>query len=209
MKSTALYGKKRESFGTSSSNELRRQGFVPCVLYSGEGETLHFYAFYNDFRHFLGRPELHKITLHIDGKQYEAVVREAQYHPLSDDVLHVDFLQVTDEKVITIEIPVRLVGSSRGVRNGGRLVKKVRKLKIKGPTGEIPEAVDIDITNLRMGKSLKVKDVKVPFEILTSPAIPIATVEVPRNVKGTEMEEEDEEDAVEETAEAGEEKAEA
>ncbi|MEX0967466.1 MAG: 50S ribosomal protein L25 [Bacteroidia bacterium] len=200
MKSINLYGKKRESMGSASAKALRSEGFVPCVLYGTHNETIHFYAFVTDFKNIIYTPEVHIVHLHLEGEQYKAVVRESQYHPLSDQLIHVDFFRVEDDKVITTDLPVILTGMSRGVRNGGKLVKKVRKLSVKGVVSDLPAAIEIDVTPLRINQSVKVKDIKTAFEILSSPHIPIATIISPRALQAMEEEEETAEATEESTA---------
>lgn len=186
MKSISIEGQRREDLSKSSNNTLRSTGYVPCELY-GKGGNIHFTVFSADFKNLVYSPETYRVELNIDGEQYAAIMKEVQFHPLSDEILHVDFHEITDDSTIKIELPIRFQGVAAGVREGGKLIKKLRSLKVKGLAKDMPDAIEIDVTNLTMGKSVKVREIEAGgLEILNAGATPVATVDVPRAMRGKE-----------------------
>jgi large subunit ribosomal protein L25 len=184
MKKHEIVGYKRANLGRTESATLRAEGYIPSVLY-GNGEQVHFYAPTILFRQLLSTPDAYEVTLNIEGDEYKAILQETQFHPVSDMLLHADFLQIVDGKPLKIEVPVRFVGTAPGVQKGGKLVQKIRKLKLKGTAENIPDYVDVDINNLDLGKTIKVGQVTVEgVEILDSPSNPIASIEIPRSMRG-------------------------
>lgn len=184
MKSISITGYKRANVGKSATKQIREQGYVPCELYGKEG-NVHFTIFSTDFKELIYTPETYKIDLNIDGDQYQAITQEVQFHPLSDEIIHVDFLQISEDKPVTIKLPLRFTGNSVGVKAGGKFVKKLRNLKVKGMIADMPDAIEVDITDVDLGKSIKVRDISVEnLEIINAAPIPVATVEVPRGLKG-------------------------
>jgi len=186
MKSISINGHKREGTGKTIAGQLRADGWVPCELYGNAGNT-HFNVFINDFKPLVYSPETFRVELDIDGNKTTAVMKEVQFHPLNDEILHVDFHEIDENKQIKLEIPIRFVGVANGVREGGKLVKKLRNLKVKGFPKDMPDALEIDITSLGLGKSVKVKDINPgKLEILNNLSIPVAMVDVPRGLKDKE-----------------------
>lgn len=157
MKSVELKGILRKDLGKSSSKNLRKQDQIPCVLY-GNGENIHFHTHENSFKEIVYTPNAYLVSIDIEGKQYQGVLRDIQYHPVSDKILHVDFFQVHEKEPVWIRVPVVMEGSSIGVLNGGRLVQKMRKVRIKGLPSVLPDELKIDITKLAIGKSIKIAD---------------------------------------------------
>lgn len=189
MKSISITGYKRANVGKSATKQLRDQGFVPCELYGKDG-NVHFTIFSTDFKELIYTPETFKIDLTIDGDKYQAITQDVQFHPLSDEILHADFLQVAEDQPVTIKLPLRFTGNSVGVKAGGKFVKKLRNLKVKGMLQDMPDAIEVDITDVDLGKSIKVRDITVQnLEIINAAPIPVATVEVPRGLKGKTTEE--------------------
>lgn len=185
MKTKLISVKRRDTVGKSSAKSLRNQGLVPVNLYGGES-THYFYGFINDFKDVIYTPEVFKIVLVEDGKKpFESVIQEVQFHPLSDDIIHIDFLEVTDEKEVKINVPVTFSGNAIGVKNGGRFLQKLRKIQVLGKVKDIPEKLNIDITKVNLGESIRIKDVQTEsLEILNGSDVPVATVEIPRGMKG-------------------------
>lgn len=184
MKVTSLLGKLREDTGSSASGKLRSQGLIPCVI-TRKDENVNFYAFINDFKTFIYTPDTYVVEISLDGKVYKTLVQETQFDPLSDEVTHVDFLEVADNKEVKTRLPLKMVGNAPGVQAGGRLVTKMRHVKVKGILKDIPEHVDVNISSLVLGKSIKVKDIKTEnFEIIQNPSLPVASVIVPRAMRG-------------------------
>ena len=169
MKTVSLSGSPRGNVGKKDAKKLRRENKIPCVLY-GTGEQVHFFTDEKSFAKILFTPHVYIITLTIEGKQHQAIMQDVQYHPVTDKVLHVDFLEIVDKKPITIAVPVTLSGTPKGVLKGGRLIKKARKLKINALPVDIPDTIEIDITSLEIGQSVLIEDLKRDnIEFLDSP----------------------------------------
>lgn len=204
MRSISIEGKSREELGTKSAKLLRREGMVPCVIY-GAGENIHFYTDSRSFKELLYTAEALMVVITIDGNEYRCVVRDSQFHPVSSEVEHVDFYQITAGKPFQATVPVNLVGNSRGVRNGGKLKAILRSLNVMGTEENMPSMIDLDITDLRIGQALRVSDVKTEgYEILGDPGRTIVAVRTSRNAVADTDDDEEEgaEAAAEETAEA-------
>ena len=169
MQSVTLQGTVRTELGTKYAKQLRDQGHVPCVIYGGDA-PIHFYAPMLAFRGLVYTAEARMASIELDGKTYNAVIQDMQFHVLNDSLTHVDFIEVLDGKPVTIVVPIVLTGNSRGVRSGGRLKSALRNLKVKGLIDALPSAIEHDITELRIGQSIRVSDIKVGklYEILNS-----------------------------------------
>ncbi|GAB3955912.1 50S ribosomal protein L25/general stress protein Ctc [Spirosoma harenae] len=184
MKKIEIVGYQRANLGRAESQAIRAEGNVPCVLYGGS-EQVHFYAPAILFRELIYSPNIFEVALNIEGAEYRAILQETQFHPVSDVLLHADFLQVTDEKPIKIAVPVRLTGSAPGVQKGGKLVTRVRKLRVKGTVANIPDFIDIDVSDLDLGKSVRVGQIPVKnIEMLEQASNPVASIEIPRALRG-------------------------
>ncbi len=203
MRSISIEGKSREELGTKSAKLLRREGMVPCVIY-GAGENIHFYTDSRSFKELLYTAEALLCVINIDGTEYKCVVRDSQFHPVSSEVEHVDFFQITDGKPFEAVVPINLVGNARGVRNGGKLKFTLRKVKALATEDNMPGMIDLNIENLRIGQSMRVSDVSAQgFEILGDPGRTVVAVRTSRNaVDDSDEEEEGEEAPAEESAEA-------
>ncbi len=197
MNSVAITAQKREQLGTKYSKELRREGNVPCVVYGGES-PVHFFAPAADFRKLIYTPNVYKIDVELDGNTIPCMIQDIQFHPVSDEVLHIDFIQLVDGKPVTIDVPVRLLGSARGVRNGGKMKRVLRKLKVKSTPDNLPDSIEHDITNLRIGQSVRVSDIAADgFEIINSPSAVIVSIKTSRLAVADEDEDEAEAPAAE------------
>lgn len=205
MKTVEIKGYKRANLGKTEAKRLREEGFVPAVLYGGE-EQVHFYAPMIMFRELVYTDQAHFVTLDIEGNKYQAIMQDIQFHPVSEVILHIDFLQLFEGKLVKMAIPLHFQGTSPGVNKGGTLIKKRRTLKIKALPKDMPEYIDVDISGLDFGKAIKVGEVKAEnFEILDTPIASIAVVEVPRALRGKgEAEDEAGGEASEEEAQAAE-----
>ena len=157
MKTIEIKGSLREAVGKTNARETRKNEEVPCVLY-GKVENVHFKLNEKAFKNLVYTPEACLVNLNIDGNQYKSVLRDLQYHPISDKITHADFYLIDEKKPIWINVPVRIEGTSVGVLNGGKLDQKMRKVKIKALVEHLPDHVTVDITPLEIGKSLKVAD---------------------------------------------------
>ena len=186
MKSIEIIGFKRANLDSRELTQIREEGNVPCVVYGpGLTEQIHFYSPIILFRDLIYTPEVHMVDLNIEGTIIKAILRDAQYHPVSEMILHADFLAYSDEKPIKMEIPVNFKGSSPGILKGGRLEVKARTLSVKGLAKDLPDSISVDISKLDLGKSAKVADLKAEnFEILSSPNVTIATIGIPRALRG-------------------------
>jgi large subunit ribosomal protein L25 len=186
MKTLEVIGFKRANLDSASLSELRESGNVPCVVYGpGIKEQIHFYTPIILFRELIYTPEVHVVELNIEGTIIKAVLKDAQYHPVSEALLHADFVAYSEDKPIKFEIPVKIVGNSPGIAQGGKLELKTRVLKVKGLAKDFPDVIPVDISNLELGKSFRVEDLSVEgFEIQTSGNVSIVTVGIPRALRG-------------------------
>lgn len=191
MKSVSLSGSPRENVGKKDAADLRRNGRVPCVIYGAE-EQVHFHISEVELNKLVFTPDAYKFELDIDGKTYTGVIQDMQWHPVSDRILHVDFLELVDGKIVKIKLPVNISGNSIGVRNGGKLRQNFRSLTLKGLPKDFPDAVDVDISPLRIGMSVRVRDIEIPGLTVLEPAgAVIVGVKTARGVIDEEEEEEE------------------
>jgi len=181
MESIALKASLRKETGKKSSKSIRTQEGVPCVLYGGK-ENINFFAAESDFRHLIFTPKVYIVNIDIDGSNHQAIIKELQCHPVTDQLLHVDFYAISDNKPVTVEIPVKLSGTSAGVREGGKLAAEKRKLRVKGLPQDIPAEIEIDITELALGKSIRVGDINTggKYQIVMPKETPIVSVRTTR-----------------------------
>jgi len=183
MKTIEIIGYRRANLGKSDAQRIRHEGNVPCVLYGGS-EQIHFYSPVILFRDLIYTNEAHFVHLNIEGEECQAILQEAQFHPISENILHVDFLRINEDRKIKMEIPVRLVGQAPGVSKGGALVKKRNTLKVFAFPKDMPDHVDVDCSALDFHHSVKVGDVILEnMELLDPKQASIAVVEVPRSAK--------------------------
>ena len=159
MKSVSISGSLRENVGKKDAKAQRNQGMIPCVIYGGKEQKV-FTVEEKQFKKLLYTPEVNYVELTIDGQTTKAIVQDSQYHPITDKLLHVDFLEVQDGKPITIGIPFIVKGTSPGVLKGGFLNKRTRKLKVRGLLEHIPEVITADISNLEINDMIKVADLQ-------------------------------------------------
>lgn len=184
MKTFELKGTVRTDLGKKATKAERVAENVPCVLYGGK-ENIHFTTTISDIRKLIYTPEVYIVNLDIDGKKTKSIMKALQFHPVSDKVLHIDFLQVTETRPVTVELPVKLEGLAEGVKAGGKLSLEVRKLKVKGLYTQIPENIIIDVTELALGKSIQVGKVSVAnLEILNNKNAVVAQVKLTRAARG-------------------------
>ncbi|HEY1048008.1 MAG TPA: 50S ribosomal protein L25/general stress protein Ctc [Bacteroidia bacterium] len=182
MKTVALRGDLRTELGSKSSRALRNEGKVPCVLY-GDNELVHFFIYSPDFKNLVYTPNTYKVQLTIEGKKYQAILQDMQFHPVNETILHADFLLVDDKKTVTVSIPVKVSGNSPGVRAGGKLIQKIQRLKVRGLINNIPDFVEVKIDSLDLGQSIKIKHLEVAnIEVLDSKDNAVVSVKMTRNV---------------------------
>ncbi len=187
MKEIVVNGQKRTETGKKASKLMRKEGLVPCNMYgekkgeNGLPEAMSFAVSMTELRKIVYTPHIYVVNLNIDGESHTAVLKELQFHPVTDALLHVDFYEVNDQKPITIGIPVRLNGLAQGVRDGGRINLSIRKINVTAPYQIIPEHLDIDVTNLKLGKSIKVGELSFEgLEIATPAEVIVCSVKATR-----------------------------
>ncbi len=183
MKTIEIIGYRRANLGKSESKRIRENGDVPCVLYGGDNQ-IHFRSPMILFRDLVYTNEAHFVHLNIEGEECKAILQEVQFHPVSEILLHADFLRITDDRKIKMEVPVRLVGNAPGVAKGGTLVRKRASLKVYGFPKDMPDHIDVDVSGLDFHHAVKVGDMSLPgLEFLDPKAAAIAAVEVNRAAK--------------------------
>lgn len=200
MKSVIINATEREDLGSKFARKLRKEGNVPCVVYGGE-KPVHFYAPVLNYRDLVYTNVAKKAEININGATTDAIMQDIQFHPVTDQIMHIDFMQLIPGKLITLEVPVFLSGSARGVLNGGRLKHTLRKLSVRALPKDLPDSIEIDITNLRIGQSIRVSEVVTgDFEILNLQKAVVCSIAQARGA----MEDEEETEETEEGAEGAE-----
>ena len=209
MKEITVSGQKRTDLGKKASKALRKQGMVPCNIYgekkdeNGKPVALAFASPMSELRKLVYTPHIYVVNLNIDGESHPAILKELQFHPVTDALLHVDFYEVNDEKPITIGVPVKLNGLAQGVRDGGPMNLSIRKIDVTAPYQNIPEHLDIDVTSLRLGKSIKVGDLSFEgLELSTPKEVVVCSVKMTRQAVDSSAAADDTEAADGETADA-------
>lgn len=191
MKTISITGSARESLGSKEAKQARNNDLVPCVMY-GSDKQIHFTVDSTAFNKIVYTPEVFNVLITIDGTEYSTILKAVQFHPTTDKTVHADFLLLEKGKKVTVKMPVNLTGSSKGVKNGGRLQTPLKKVKIKGALENIPDNVEVDITDLRIGQTIKVASLSVPgLEFLDPATNVIAAVKRSRG----SVDDEEEEDA--------------
>ena len=187
MKEIQVKGQKRTDSGKKAAKMLRKQGLIPCNLYgeakdeNGRPQALSIAVPMAELRKVVYTPHIYVVNLDLDGEHHTAVLKELQFHPVTDALLHIDFFEINEAKPLTIGIPVKLVGLAQGVRDGGRMSLIVRKIDVTAPYQQIPEVLEIDVTSMTIGKSKKVADLSFPgLEIATSKEVVVCTVKMTR-----------------------------
>jgi large subunit ribosomal protein L25 len=188
MKSIAISGSRRESVGKRDAKELRYQGKVPAVLYGGQNQ-IHFSVSATDLKSLVYTPDVQFVDLDVEGVKAHAIIQDLQFHPLTDLPLHVDFLELNEAKPTVMEIPVKLTGTSPGVKTGGKLIQKLRKLRVKALPKDMPQYVEVSLETLEVGKSVSVGDLKFnDFLITNNTDDTIVSVIMSRALKQAEQE---------------------
>lgn len=182
MKSISIIGTKRAAQTKQENIRLRAEGKVPCVLYGGK-EQIHFSTPALSLKGLVYTPNVYTVELNIDGTTYKAVMKDIQFHAVTDRINHIDFLELNDNKKITIEVPVKVSGNAVGVRAGGQLVTKTRRLKVSALPKDLPDSIDVSINELNIGDDIRVRDIKLKgVEILNSPNSVLTAVKITRAV---------------------------
>ena len=191
MKQISINGTARTELGKKAAKAIRNSGNVPCVLYgekkdaNGQPEAIHFSVSEKEINKLIYTPHIYLVDINIDGEDHKGILKEVQFHPVKDNVLHVDFLEVHAEKRIVMGVPIAPQGLAEGVRAGGRLITMVRKLNVKALYSAIPEKLNIDVTALQLGKSIKVGDLHFEnLELVTPKEVIVCTVKMTRAAMG-------------------------
>ena len=180
MKSVTLSGSLRANVGKVDAKAVRAKGLVPCVIYGGK-EQIHFQADERAFKPVIFTPNAHIVEINLDGKVYKTVLQDAQYHKINDKLIHADFLEIQEGKPVTANIPVVLTGQSEGVKKGGKLVLKLRKLKARGIAAEMPDSIKISISKLDIGSSISIGDIEIKgVTLLNAKNVSVVAVQTTR-----------------------------
>lgn len=190
MNTFVIQGTPRTSMGKKNSADLRRADHVPCVIYGGK-EVHHFSATRLAFRDLVHTPEFKVAEIDLGSKKIRAIVKDVQFHPLTDKINHIDFLELVDGQIFKADVPVKFTGVAEGVKKGGKFIQNVRKVRIKTTPEKMVTDMEVDITDLDLGKAIRVRDIR-PIEgveVVNAPAIPLALVEIPRALRSAQTEE--------------------
>ncbi|MEO6882759.1 MAG: 50S ribosomal protein L25/general stress protein Ctc [Bacteroidia bacterium] len=182
MKSVSISGSPRVDVGKKDAKALRNEGRVPCVIYGGT-EQVHFSVIEKDFKNLVYSPDVHSVKLDVDGKKFEAIMQEVQFHKIKEQILHVDFLQVLPGKPVVMNLPVKTKGNAAGVKAGGKLNTKLRSLKVRGLVQDVPDDITLDVESLELNQAIRVADIKIKgLELLDAPNVTVVSVQITRAV---------------------------
>jgi len=183
MKTISLIGHERPVVGSRNAKDLRNEGKVPCVIYGGK-TNVHFWAYVQDFGPIVYTPETYRVQINVGGTVYDTVIKELQFHPVSERMDHIDFVELKTDSPVIVNLPVQLTGTAEGVRKGGKMITNLKRMKVRGMLNDIPSSVLVPVDALDLGKSIRVREVSVDkLDILNDPSLPVATVGVPRGLK--------------------------
>jgi large subunit ribosomal protein L25 len=186
MKTITIEGQLRTGFGKSHTRELRSQELVPGVIYGG-AEEINFYAPAVAFKNLVYTPSFQLAEVKVDGKTYRTIMKDLQFDKVDDSLIHIDLLELVEDKKVIADIPLKFVGASKGVKDGGKLIAKMKSLKVKTYPKYLKEHIEVNVDNLELNGNIRVEDVKVDnYEILNSPRIPVASVVLTRQLKQEE-----------------------
>ena len=188
MQTVKVEGNKRTNLSKSATSAARREGLVLCNLYN-EGENVHFTTTKLGVRGLVYTPDFKKADLVVDGQHYEAIVKDIQFHPVTDEILHIDFLPLVSGRTFIAEIPIKLTGVAKGVKLGGKLQKLRRRVKVRTTPENLVSELSVDVTDLVLGKSIRVRDIEAPegVHVMTASGTPVATIEIPRALRSAQM----------------------
>ncbi len=186
MKTYELKGEIRSDFGKKAARSFRKEGLIPCVVYGGHGEeNINFVVKNNDVLKLVYTPDVYLVNLDLGTKKFKAILKDLQFHPVTDNILHIDFLHVFDDVPVVIEIPVKLHGLAAGVKSGGKLSLDLRKLKVRGYADKLPEYLSINVEKIQLGKSIQVGELKFDdLELLTPSNAVVCRVQLTRAARG-------------------------
>ena len=185
MQTIKVAGNARPAVGKKATKAVRNEGRIPCVIY-GDAENIHFSTTHKDVKNLIYTPDFKVAEIDVDGTTHRCILKDAQFHPVKETILHLDFLKLEDGKSVLLEVPVRFKGTSPGVKLGGALQQSLRRVKIRTTPENMVDELQGDISGLGLGEAIRVRDLELPegVVITNAPAIPVATVEVPRALRG-------------------------
>lgn len=194
MQNVAIQGNVREDLGKKATKSVRDSGLIPCVIYGGKG-NLHFSVTENEVRPLIFTPEFKVAEITINGNVHRALVKDIQWHPVTDKLSHIDFIELVNGQTVKCEIPLVLTGAAEGAKKGGVVLQKLRRVKVKTTPENLVDQINLDITKLDMGQSARIREVKAieGIEIMINPAVPVATIEIPRSLRSATAKAEGEE----------------
>lgn len=184
MEVVAINGNSRTQIGKKETKAVRNEGQIPAVIYGG-GTTVHFSTVLNDVRPIVYTPDFKIVEISVDGKSYRCILKEVQYHPVTEAIQHMDFLRLVDGTPVKVQVPVRFTGTSPGVKEGGKLLQSVRRIKIKTTPEHLVNELLLDISELKLGQAIRVRDIETNenIEIMSAGGTPVAIVEIPRALR--------------------------
>lgn len=184
MQTVAINAQARPELGKKATKSYRNQGLIPCVMY-GNGTAIHFTTTLNEVKTAIYTPDFKLVEVTLEGQSYQCIVKEVQYHPTKENILHIDFLQLIEGNPVKLEVPLRFFGNSPGLKAGGKLVQSIRRIKIKTLPSNMVDELRLDISSLELGQSIRVRDIKVDdnIEILIPSGTPVALIEIPRALR--------------------------
>lgn len=184
MKKVSLEGQERKVMSKSATKALRREGMVPAVVYGGD-EVFHIALSAKEVRPLIYTADFKTAELNVDGKTFRCILKDKQFHPVTDEIIHLDFLRLTEGANVRVEVPIRFTGSAPGVKVGGKLQQNMRRVKVKTTPENMVYEMTADVSTMELGQSIRVRDIKPVdgVEIMNSPSIPIATIEIPRALR--------------------------
>ena len=184
MQVITINGQIRKDLGKKGAKAVRDQEQIPCVLYGGD-EVVHFSTTPADVRHLIYSADFKIAEVVVDGKPFKCILKDKQFHPVTDAILHLDFLRLVDDQPVKVEVPLRFKGTAAGVKAGGKLLQKLRTVKIKTIPQKLVDEINLDVSHLELGQSVRVRDIAAieGVEILNSLSIPVATIEIPRALR--------------------------
>ena len=185
MQTIKVAGNARPAVGKKATKAVRNEGRIPCVIY-GDAENIHFSTTHKNVKNLIYTPDFKVAEIDVDGTTHRCILKDAQFHPVKETILHLDFLKLEDGKSVLLEVPVRFKGTSPGVKLGGALQQSLRRVKIRTTPENMVDELQGDISGLGLGEAIRVRDLELPegVVITNAPAIPVATVEVPRALRG-------------------------
>ncbi len=184
MEIVAVSGEVRSDLGKKATKAVRKEGRIPAVLYGGDG-NIHFSVAPNEVKDLVYTSQFKLADVSVDGKAHRCIIKDLQFHPLTDEIVHIDFRELTAGTPVKVDVPLRFTGNSEGVKAGGKLLQKVRRLRIKTVPENLVDHISVDISALQLGQSIRVREIEPSegIEIMNSPGVPLATIEIPRALR--------------------------